>query len=101
MSAYFTIEISKKSRSNHKVFIGCCDVLPLRNRGSKIRHLMRNLQQNHSSFCGTINMSTMNLFVFSNLVPRVSRLSDREEGVFLHIKKLMCPGNEVMYLLAA
>ena len=68
-------------------------------RGSKIWDLIRNLQQNHSSFCDTINMCTINLFVFSNLVPRVSWLSNREEGSFLDIKKPAYPGNEVVYLV--
>ena len=70
-------------------------------RGSKIRDLIRNLQQNHSSFCNTINMCRINWFVFSNLAPRVSWLSDREEGALLHIKKPTCPGNEVVYLVTA
>ena len=37
----------------------------------------------------------------SNLVPRVSWLSDKEEGVFLHIKKPTCSGNQVVYLVTA
>ena len=41
------------------------------------------------------------VFVFSNLVPRVRWLSDKEEGVFLHIKKQACSGNKVMYLVTA
>ena len=36
--------------------------------GSKIRDLIRNLQQNRMSFCSTINMCTINLFAFSNLI---------------------------------
>ena len=51
-------------------------------RGSKIRDLIWSLQQNHSSLCDTINMCTLNLFVLSNLVPRVSWLSDKEEGAY-------------------
>ena len=66
-------------------------------RGSKIRDLIRKLQQNHSTFCSTINMCTINLFVFSNSVPRVSW----EESAFYHIKKPTCPGNEVVYLITA
>ena len=42
-----------------------------------------------------------NLFVFSNLFPMLSWLSDREEGAFLHIKKPTFPDNEVGYLVAA
>ena len=68
-----------ESRLNRKVF---SDVLMLYQweielcyHSSKIRDLMRNLWQNHSSFCDTVNMCTINLFVLSNLVPRVSRLS--------------------------
>ena len=62
---------------------------------------MWNLQQNHLSFYVTINMCIINLIVFSNLVPRVSWLSDKEEAAFLHIKKAKCPGNMVVYLLTA
>ena len=43
-------------------------------------------------------MSTINLFVFSNIVPKVSWLSN-EEGNFLHIKKPTCPGNKIVYLV--
>ena len=43
-------------------------------------------------------MSTINLFVFSNIVPKVSWLSN-EEGNFLHIKKPKCPGNKIVYLV--
>ena len=50
---------------------------------SKIRDLTRNLQQNHSSLCDITNICAINLFVFSNLVPRVSWLPDREEGPFI------------------
>ena len=50
---------------------------------SKIRDLTRNLQQNHSSLYDITNMCAINLFVFSNLVPRVSWLSDTEEGPFI------------------
>ena len=66
-------------------------------RGSKIRYLIWNLQQNHSSFCDTINMCTINLFVFSNLVSKVSWIFSREEGVFLLIKKPTSSGNEVVF----
>ena len=66
---------------------------------TKIRDLTRNLQQNHSSFWDTINMWTIKLFAFSNLVPRVSWLSDREGGTFFHIKNPTCSGNELVYLL--
>ena len=52
-------------------------------RVSKIRDLIRNLQQNHLSICDTINICTINLFVFNNLVPRVSWLTNKEEGAFL------------------
>ena len=47
-------------------------------RGSKMQDLIQNLQQNHSPFCDIINMCTINLFAFTNLVPRVSWLSERE-----------------------
>ena len=79
--------------------VGCSDVLAMRNRIllSCWQDLIRNLQQSHSSFCDTINMCTINLIVFSNLIPRVSWLFDREECVFLHIKKSTWPGNEVLY----
>ena len=43
-------------------------------------------------------MSTINLFVFSNIVPKVSWLSN-EEGNFLHIKKPKCPGSKIVYLV--
>ena len=43
-------------------------------------------------------MSTINLFVFSNIVPKVSWLSN-EKGNFLHIKKPKCPGNKIVYLV--
>ena len=43
-------------------------------------------------------MSAINLFVFSNIVPKVSWLSN-EEGNFLHIKKPKCPGNKIVYLV--
>ena len=66
-------------------------------RGSKIRYLIWNLQQNHSSFCDTMNMCTINLFVFSNLVSKVSWIFSREEGAFLLIKKPTCSGNEVVF----
>ena len=36
-------------------------------------------------------MCTINLFVLSNLIPRVSWLSDKEEGTFLHTKKANMP----------
>ena len=45
-------------------------------RGSKIRYLIRNLLQNHSSFWDTIKQLTINFFLFNNLVPRVPWLSD-------------------------
>ena len=61
--------------------------------GSKIRDLIWNLQQNDLSFCDTINMCTI------NLAPRVSLLSDKEEGTFLHIKKSTCPGKKFYILL--
>ena len=50
---------------------------------SKIRDLTRNLQQNHSSLCDITNICAINLFVFSNLVPRVSWLPNREESPFI------------------
>ena len=34
----------------------------------KLWKILRNLQQHHSSFCDTINIFTINLFVFSNLI---------------------------------
>ena len=64
-------------------------------RGSRIRDLIRNLQQNHSSFCDTINMFTINLFVCSKLFPRFSWISDREEGALLHIKKSTALGTRL------
>ena len=66
--------------------------------GSKIRDLIWNLQQNHSSFCDTSNMCTIN-FLFSNLVPRVSWPSDNEEDTFRHINKPTYPGNKVVNLV--
>ena len=39
------------------------------------------------SFCDTINMCTINLFVFRNLVRRVSWLSNKEEGTPFFISK--------------
>ena len=45
-------------------------------RGSKIRYLIRNLLQNHSSFWDTIKQLTINFFLFNNLVPRFPWLSD-------------------------
>ena len=59
--------------------------------GSKKRDLVQNLQQNHSSFCDTINMCKTNLFVFSNLIPRVSWLSGRKMPFFIS-KNPTCPG---------
>ena len=47
--------------------------------------------------CDTINMRMIHLLVFSNLVSRISWLSDREEGDLLHIKKPTCSGNEILY----
>ena len=70
-------------------------------RGSEIRDLIRNLQQNHSSLCDIINMCTINLFLFSNLIFWVSWLFDWEKGVFLHIKKPTCLRDEVVYLVTA
>ena len=69
--------------------------------GSKIRDLIRNLQQHYSSFCDNINKCTINLFVFSNFVFRVSWVLDGDEGTSLHIKKPTCPGNEVVDLVTA
>ena len=69
--------------------------------GSKIWDFILNLQQNHLPFCDSINMCTINLFVFSNLISRVSWLSDREEGTFHYIEKPTCPGNQVVYLVTA
>ena len=72
-----------------------------RHRGSKIRDLTWNLQQNHLSFCNIINMCGINLFIYSNLVSRVSWLSGRDECALLHTKKLTCPGYQVLYLVTA
>ena len=58
---------------------------------SKIRDLIRNLHQNHSSFCGTNNMFKITLFVFSKILHRVFWLFDRKES----------PGNKVVYLVTA
>ena len=55
-------------------------------RGSKMRELIRSLQQDHLSYYETINICAINFFVFSNLVVRVSWLSDSEEEAFHHIK---------------
>ena len=74
-------------------------VYPLTKIYNKITFI--HLQQNHSSFFDTINICTIILFVFSNLIRRVSWLSNREEGTFFHIKKPTCPGNEVVYLVTA
>ena len=49
----------------------------------------------------SINMFMINMFVFINLVPRISWLSGKEEGTILHIKKPKYPGNQVVYLAAA
>ena len=46
-------------------------------------------------------LKSYTLFVFSNLVPRVCWLSDKVEGVVLHVKKQACSGNKVMYLVTA
>ena len=69
-------------------------------RGSKILDLIRNSHQSYYSFCDTLNISTIKLFVFSNLVPRISCFSIKEGGV-LHIKEQTCPGNKVVYLVTA
>ena len=92
-------------RSNNKVFLGCSDALPMRNRilltRKKDTRSHGIYKQNYSSFCDTINMCMINLFIFSTLAPRVSWLFDKEEDAFLHIKKPTCPGNKVLYLVAA
>ena len=64
-------------------------------RGSKIRDFIRNLQQNHSLFCDTIIMCTINLFLFNSLVPRVSGLSDRDGRRFASYQKANMPWERV------
>ena len=70
-------------------------------RVSKIREVIWNLQLHHSSFCETSNMCTTNFLGFISLIPRVFRLSNREEGAFFHIKKPTYPGSKVVYLVTA
>ena len=70
-------------------------------RGRKIRDLLRNWQQNHSSICDTMDICTINLFVFSNLVRMISWPSNRGKFAFFHIKQPACPGNEFLDLNTA